>query len=70
MTRSLIRRLAAGLFLIYLLAVTWPGATLFRLPEPLVFGLPASLAWPVAWILIGWAMLLVLDYFENRGGGD
>ncbi|MEO1201638.1 MAG: hypothetical protein AAFX10_02945 [Pseudomonadota bacterium] len=70
MTRRLVRRLAVGLFLVYVLAVTWPGATLFRAPEPLVFGLPLSLAWPVAWILIGWATLMVLDYFENGDGGE
>ena len=64
--RPLIRRLAIGVFLLYLLAVTWPVATLFRSPEPLVFGLPLSMAWPVAWIVIGLVMLLVLDHFENK----
>ncbi len=64
--RSLIRRLAIGVFLLYLLAVTWPVATLFRSPEPLVFGLPMSMAWPVAWILIGLVMLLILDHFEKK----
>jgi len=68
--RPLIRRLAIGVFLIYLLAVTWPVATLFRTPEPLLFGLPLSMAWPVAWILIGLVMLLVLDHFENKGSGE
>ena len=66
MIRPQIRRLAIGVFLFNLLALTWPVATLFRSPEPLVFGLPLSMAWPTAWILIGWIMLLVLDYFENR----
>ena len=70
MIRPLIRRLAIGLFLLYMLAVTWPLATVFRLPEPLVFGLPLSMAWPIAWILIGWIMLLVLDHFENRDQGE
>ena len=64
--RPLIRGLAIGAFLLYLLAVTWPVATLFRSPEPLVFGLPLSMAWPVAWILVGLVMLLVLDHFENK----
>jgi TRAP-type C4-dicarboxylate transport system permease small subunit len=64
--RPLIRRLAIGVFLLYLLAVTWPVATLVRSPEPPVFGLPLSMAWPVAWILIGLVMLLVLDHFENK----
>ena len=64
--RPLIRRLAIGVFLLYLLAVTWPVAALFRSAEPLVFGMPLSMAWPVAWILIGLVMLLVLDHFENK----
>ena len=68
--RPLIRRLAIGVFLIYLLAVTWPVATLFRKPEPLLFGLPLSMAWPVAWILIGLITLLVLDHFENKERGE
>ena len=66
MIRPLIRRLAIGLFLLNVLAVTWPIVILFRSPEPLVFGLPLSMAWPIAWILIGWIMLMVLDHFENR----
>ncbi len=66
MIRPLIRRLAIGLFLLNVLAVTWPVVTLFRSPEPLVFGLPLSMAWPIAWILFGWVMLLVLDHFENK----
>ena len=64
------RRLAIGFFLLYLLAVTWPGATLFRSPEPFVLGLPLSMAWPAALILMGWIMLLVLDYFENKDRGE
>ena len=67
MIRPLIRRLAIGVFLLYLLVVTWPVATLVRASEPLVFGLPLSMAWPVAWILIGFVTLLVLDHFENKG---
>ena len=68
--RSLIRRLAIGVFLLNVLAVTWPVVSLFRSPEPLVLGLPLSMAWPVAWILIGFIMLLVLDHFEERDKGE
>jgi hypothetical protein len=68
--RSLIRRLAIGVFLLNLLAVTWPVVSLFRSPEPLVFGLPLSMAWPVAWILLGLVMLLVMDHFENKDKSD
>ena len=67
MIRSFVRRLAIVVFLLILLAVTWPVAVWFRSPEPLVFGLPLSMAWPITWILVGWVMLLVLDHFENKG---
>ena len=66
MKRSLIRRFAIGFFLINALAVTWPAATLFRSAEPFVIGLPMSMAWPIAWIVMGWIVLMVLDHFENR----
>ena len=69
MIRALIRRLALGFFLLYLLAVTWPAVTLFRSPEPMVLGLPLSMAWPIAWIVIAFIVLLALDHFENRGEG-
>ncbi|MEM1262973.1 MAG: hypothetical protein AAGH76_11300 [Pseudomonadota bacterium] len=67
MPKTLIRRLAIGFFLVYLLAVTWPVATLFRSPKPLIIGIPLSMAWSIGWILLGWVMLLVLDWFENKG---
>ena len=57
-------------FLLNLLAVTWPLLTLFRSPEPFVFGLPMSMAWPIAWILIGWIMLLVLYYVDSKDQGE
>ncbi len=68
--RLLIRRLAIAVFLLNVLAVTWPVLVLFRSPEPLVFGLPLSMAWPVAWILIGFITLLVLDYSEKNDKGE
>ncbi|MDJ0750035.1 MAG: hypothetical protein QNJ11_11155 [Woeseiaceae bacterium] len=64
--RLLIRRLAIAVFLLNLLAITWPVLVLFRSPEPLVLGLPMSMAWPIAWILIGWVMLLVLYHFDSK----
>ncbi|MEN1727256.1 MAG: hypothetical protein AAGJ52_02340 [Pseudomonadota bacterium] len=62
----MIRRIAIGVFLLNLLAVTWPMVSLFRAAEPLILGLPLSMAWPIGWILIGWITLLVLDHFESR----
>ncbi len=68
--RPLVRRIAIGVFVLYLLAITWPVASVFRSAEPLVFGLPLSMAWPVAWILIGFVTLLVLDYSEKNDKGE
>lgn len=68
--RFWIRRLVAGVFLLNLLAVIWPGVTFFRTAEPFVLGLPLSMAWPVGWIIVGFIALLVLDRFEQRGGDD
>jgi len=70
LARLWIRRLAVGVFVLNLLAVTWPIASLFRAAEPPVFGLPMSMAWPIAWIVIGWITLLVLDHFEKREEGE
>ena len=61
------RRLAVAVFVLNLLAVTWPVAPWFGAAEPLILGLPLSMAWPAAWIIIGWITLLLLDHTENRG---
>ena len=66
----MIRKIAISVFLLNALAVTWPVASLFRSPQPLILGLPLSMAWPIFWILIGLIMLIVLDYFENRNEGQ
>jgi hypothetical protein len=68
MSRTLVRRIVVAGFLLNLVAVIWPVLGLFRSPEPFVFGLPLSMAWPVAWIVVGWVLLLCLDYSEERGG--
>lgn len=61
------RRLAVAVYVLNVLAMTWPGATLVNTARPLVLGLPLSMAWPVLWILISLVTLLFLDYSENRG---
>ena len=66
MKRAAIRRLAIVVFLLNMVAVIWPVLGFFRTPEPFVFGFPLSMAWPVLWIVIGWVMLLVLDYVETE----
>lgn len=63
-------RLAAVVFALNLLAVTWPLLSLFRAADPRFLGLPLSLAWPVAWIVVGWITLMVLDHFVRREDND
>ena len=69
MSRTLVRRIVVVGFLINLIAVIWPVLTLVRSPEPFVFGLPLTMAWPIGWIIVGWILLLFLDHFEERGEG-
>ncbi|MCC5867841.1 MAG: hypothetical protein JJU27_04950 [Gammaproteobacteria bacterium] len=66
MTTKAVRRGVVSFFLVYLLAVTWPLATLFGSAEPMILGLPFSMAWVTAWILMGFVALLILDHFECR----
>jgi hypothetical protein len=56
----------AGFFVLYLLAVIWPGALLFKKAAPLILGVPNSLFWPALWILLGGAALAILDRAESR----
>ncbi|MEO0975094.1 MAG: hypothetical protein AAFX85_18555 [Pseudomonadota bacterium] len=70
MKRLWMRRLAVGVFVLNLLAVTWPVLPLFRTAQPMILGLPQSLAWPIGWIVIGWATLLLLDHVESSEDAD
>jgi hypothetical protein len=66
MSIKTVRALVLGFFLIYLLAITWPVVTLFKSGQPLIFGLPLSMAWAVLWIVLGGVALAILDWFECR----
>lgn len=64
-----VRRCAVAFFVVYLLAVTWPLAVLVSAAEPMILGLPLSMAWAIAWILLGFVALLILDWYECRNLG-
>ncbi len=66
MKRSTFHRLVMAFFGLYALAVTWPVVTLFKDPLPLIFGFPLPLAWSIAWILLGFVVLVILNWFEER----
>ena len=66
MTRSWIRGGAILFFLLFALAVTWPGMLPFNRIEPLVLGLPFSMAWIALWVALSFVVLLMLDRVEER----
>ena len=65
-----LRRAVVLFFLVYAAAATWPVALLVAEGGPLVLGLPRPMAWAILWIVLGFAVLLLLDHLENRGAGD
>jgi len=61
-----VRRLVVAFFLLFLLAVTWPGMLPFNRIEPLVLGLPFSMAWIAFWVLLAAGVLYLLERVEER----
>ena len=61
------RRLVGLYFVAFAFAVTWPGMVPFNRIEPLVLGLPFSMAWVAAWVVVGCLLLVALDAVERRG---
>jgi len=67
-----VRRGAALFFLLFVLAVTWPGMLPFNRIHPMVLGLPFSMFWIALWVFCSFLVLLVVDRVEgrNREGED
>jgi hypothetical protein len=68
-------RVLAGVYhLAMLYFVTWPGILPFAKSEPLVLGLPFTMAWIAAWIAGSVVVLALLDRIEKKyrttDGGD
>lgn len=58
-------------FVVALLALIWPGLALVSSPTPFVLGLPLSLAWIIAWLVLlffGLVRLFISDIREGRDG--
>ncbi len=66
MTLSNMRRLTIAFFVVYLVALTFPGYLPFSEPRPFVLGLPLSFAWVILWVILGWAVLAALYFVERR----
>ncbi len=58
--------LAAGFFVVYFLAISWPGIIPFNRIRPLIFGLPFSMAWVTGWVIAGGLVLWWLERREDR----
>lgn len=60
-------RILTGIYLIAaLVSVTWPGLLPFARVEPMILGLPLSLAWIAAWVAGTVIVLYLLDRVERR----
>lgn len=75
MTLRTARLLAGAYHLLMLFFVTWPGVLPFAKAEPLILGLPFSIAWIAAWISGSVIVMALLDQVEKRcrvehGGND
>jgi hypothetical protein len=66
-----VRRGAAVFFVLFVLAVTWPGMLLLNRIHPLILGLPLSMFWIAAWVFCSFFVLLLVDRVEgNAQGGE
>lgn len=65
-----VRRVVVVFFLLYTVAVTWPGMVPFNRIRPLVLGLPLSLVWPALWIVAGCALLFLLEWAWERAAAE
>lgn len=66
MTLRTVRTLAGVYLVIALLGVTWPGLAPVPPIEPLVLGLPFSMAWIAGWVLGVLIVLVLVDRVERR----
>ncbi len=66
MSLSAARTLTVVYLLTALIFVTWPGLVPFSRIEPLVLGLPFSMAWIAMWVAGTVVVLYLLDRVERR----
>jgi hypothetical protein len=57
---------AALFFILFAVAVTWPGMLPFNRIYPLVLGLPFSMFWIALWVFCSFLVLLLVDRIEGR----
>lgn len=64
------RRGAILFFILFVVAVTWPGMILGNRIFPLVLGLPFSMFWIASWVVLSFLVLVFLDRAEGRARID
>lgn len=57
-------------FLLFVVAVTWPGMIPGNRIYPLILGLPFSMAWIATWVVLAFLVLALLDRAEGKHRGD
>ena len=57
---------AALFFVLFVLAVTWPGMIPFNRIHPMVLGLPFSMFWIALWVFASFLVLVLVDRVEDR----
>jgi len=57
---------AGAFFVLYLVAISWPGIQPFNRIRPFVLGLPFSMAWVTGWVIAGGLVLWWLERREDR----
>lgn len=72
MKLSTARTLTGAYLIVAMIFVTWPGMVPFSRIEPLILGLPFSMAWIAGWIAGVVVVLTLLDRVEKqyRDGGE
>ena len=53
-------------FVLFIVAVTWPGMIPGNRVFPLVLGLPFSMVWIASWVVLSFLVLVVLDWAEGK----
>lgn len=66
MRLRLVRGGVVAFFVLFAAAVTWPGMIPGNRIFPLVFGLPLSMAWIAAWVVLSFLVLVGLDSAERK----
>jgi len=61
MSLRVVRRSAIAFFVVYVIAVVYPGVVPFRGPRPFLFGMPFAMVWTAAWVVASFFVLLLLE---------